>query len=113
MGEGGRQLSGGQRQRVALARAMLRDPQVLLLDEPTSAIDAESEQLIHRALKEFVRGRTTLIITHSLSPALLEYVSRIAVLDRGRMIATGSHTQLQATCPVYSQLFEGPRSAAA
>jgi len=113
VGEGGRQLSGGQRQRVALARAMLRDPQVLLLDEPTSAIDAESEQLIHRALKEFVRGRTTLIITHSLSPALLEYVSRIAVLDRGRMIATGSHTQLQATCPVYSQLFEGPRSAAA
>ena len=113
VGEGGRQLSGGQRQRVALARAMLRDPQVLLLDEPTSAIDAESELLIHRALKEFVRGRTTLIITHSLSPALLEYVTRIAVLDRGKSIATGSHTQLQATCPIYRQLFEGPLTAAA
>ena len=113
VGEGGRQLSGGQRQRVALARAMLRDPRVLLLDEPTSAIDAESELLIHRALKDFVRGRTTLIITHSLSPALLEYVSRIVVLDRGRAIATGSHTELQAACPIYRQLFEGPLQAAA
>ena len=113
VGEGGRQLSGGQRQRVALARAMLRDPRVLLLDEPTSAIDAESELLIHRALKDFVRGRTTLIITHSLSPALLEYVSRIVVLDRGRAIATGSHTELQAACPVYRQLFEAPLHAAA
>lgn len=113
VGEGGRQLSGGQRQRVALARAMLRDPQVLLLDEPTSAIDAESELLIHRALKDFVRGRTTLIITHSLSPALLEYVSRIVVLDRGRAIATGSHAELQAACPIYRQLFEGPLQAAA
>jgi ATP-binding cassette, subfamily B, bacterial MsbA len=113
VGEGGRQLSGGQRQRVALARAMLRDPRVLLLDEPTSAIDAESELLIHRALKDFVRGRTTLIITHTLSPALLEYVSRIVVLDRGRAIATGSHSDLQAACPIYRQLFEGPLSAAA
>ena len=113
VGEGGRQLSGGQRQRVALARAMLRDPRVLLLDEPTSAIDAESELLIHRALKDFVRGRTTLIITHSLSPALLEYVSRIVVLDRGRAIATGSHTELQAACPIYRQLFDGPLPAAA
>ena len=113
VGEGGRQLSGGQRQRVALARAMLRDPRVLLLDEPTSAIDAESELLIHRALKDFVRGRTTIIITHSLSPALLEYVSRIVVLDRGRAIATGSHSELQAACPIYRQLFEGSLPVAA
>ncbi len=113
VGEGGRQLSGGQRQRVALARAMLRDPRVLVLDEPTSAIDAESELLIHRALKDFVRGRTTIIITHSLSPALLEYVSRIVVLDRGRAIANGSHAELQAACPIYRQLFEGPLHAAA
>ena len=113
VGEGGRQLSGGQRQRVALARAMLRDPRVLVLDEPTSAIDAESELLIHRALKDFVHGRTTIIITHSLSPSLLEYVSRIVVLDRGRAIATGSHSELQAACPIYRQLFEGPLHAAA
>jgi ATP-binding cassette, subfamily B, bacterial MsbA len=114
VGEGGRQLSGGQRQRVALARAILRNPRVLILDEPTSAIDAESERLIHAALKEFVRGRTTFIITHSLSPALLEYVSRIVVLDRGRVMASGTHAELQAACPLYRRLWEShPQSAAA
>lgn len=108
VGEGGRQLSGGQRQRIALARAMLRDPSILILDEPTSAIDAESERLIHLALKDFARGRTTIVITHSLPPALLEFVTRLVVLDRGRVIATGSHSELLATCPLYRQLFEGP-----
>ncbi|MBS0202398.1 MAG: ABC transporter ATP-binding protein [Planctomycetes bacterium] len=106
VGEGGRQLSGGQRQRVALARAILRDPRLLILDEPTSAIDAESEFLIHSALKEFVQGRTTVIITHSLSPALLGYVSRIAVLERGKVVAVGTHRELQETSPVYRQLWE-------
>lgn len=113
VGEGGRQLSGGQRQRVALARAILRDPRLLILDEPTSAIDAESEELIHSALKEFTRNRTTLIITHTLSPALLDYVSRIVVLDRGKVVAVGTHSELQAVCPVYRQLWEAHPLASA
>jgi len=112
VGEGGRQLSGGQRQRVALARAILRDPRLLVLDEPTSAIDAESEDLIHAALREFVQGRTTVIITHDLCPALLKYVSRIVVIDRGRVIAMGTHSDLQSTCPQYQQFFETAGKAA-
>lgn len=112
VGERGQQLSGGQRQRVALARAILRDPKLLILDEPTSAIDAESEVLIHTALKAFVAGRTTLIITHTLSPALLEYISRIVVLDGGKVVAAGTHAELQAVCPIYRQLSEAPARAA-
>jgi subfamily B ATP-binding cassette protein MsbA len=113
VGQRGRELSGGQRQRIALARAILRDPPVLLLDEPTAAIDAESEQLIHQSLKQFVPGRTTLLITHQLGLAILSYVTRIVVLDRGRVVATGRHDELLTTCPVYQQLFASPRRLAA
>src|SRR6266436_4582673 len=67
VGEAGSKLSGGQKQRIALARTMLRDPGILILDEFTSQYDAESEALIHKALREFMRGRTTLVITHRLN----------------------------------------------
>ena len=99
-------LSGGQRQRVALARAMIRNPEILILDEATSAIDAQSEVLIHTALKSFVKGRTTFIITHSVTPSVLELVSRIVVMEHGRIIATGSHEQLLANCPQYGRLYQ-------
>uniref|UniRef100_A0A7C4QQN8 ABC transporter ATP-binding protein n=1 Tax=Schlesneria paludicola TaxID=360056 RepID=A0A7C4QQN8_9PLAN len=105
VGEGGRELSGGQRQRVALARAILRDPRILLLDEPTAAVDAQSERLIHESLREFVQGRTTLLVTHQLGQAVLQYVDRIVVLDRGRVLGIGRHEELQETCPLYCQLF--------
>ncbi len=105
VGDQGKQLSGGQRQRISLARAILRRPSILILDEPTSAIDAQSEQLIYASLKDFVVGRTTLLITHCLTPALLEFLTRIVVLDRGRVVATGSHRELLETCLVYQRLW--------
>jgi subfamily B ATP-binding cassette protein MsbA len=105
VGEKGQRLSGGQRQRVALARAMLREPSILILDEATSAIDASSERLIHEALRDFVAGRTTFLITHSVSPSILDFVSRIAVMDEGRLIAVGTHKMLIDSCSVYQRLF--------
>ena len=105
VGERGGRLSGGQRQRVTLARAILRDPAILILDEATSAIDAASEEVIHGVLRRFVRGRTTLLITHSLGPHLLELVTRLVVMDAGRIIATGSHDELLESCPAYREAF--------
>ena len=105
VGEKGSRLSGGQRQRIALARAILRDPAILILDEATSAIDSQSEFLIHKALAEFVRGRTTFIITHSVTNSILELVSRIVVMDQGRLCAVGTHAELLDSCPVYRTLY--------
>src|SRR5437879_6471849 len=81
VGGAGSQLSGGEKQRPALARAIVRDPSIFILDEFTSQIDAESEALIHRALKEFTRNRTTLLITHRVNT--LEMADRIVVVDNG------------------------------
>ncbi|MFV0442262.1 MAG: ABC transporter ATP-binding protein [Planctomycetaceae bacterium] len=106
IGERGKELSGGQRQRLALARAMVRDPSILIMDEATSAIDNESEALIHLALADFARERTVLLITHSMTPSLLKFVSRIVVLDDGQVLATGTHDQLLQSNVVYRRLFQ-------
>ncbi len=106
IGEQGLTLSGGQRQRVALARAVLTDPRLLLLDDATSAIDARVEAEIFDALREVMRGRTTLLIAHRRST--LELADRIAVLDGGRLSDIGTHEELQERSPLYRALLTDP-----
>jgi subfamily B ATP-binding cassette protein MsbA len=104
VGQGGGRLSGGQRQRIALARAILRDPAILILDEATSQIDLESEQLIHKVLEQFIRHRTTVIVTHRL--ATLALANRIVVMDAGRIADLGTHDQLLGRCDLYRRLHQ-------
>ncbi len=106
VGDRGHRLSGGQRQRVALARAILRDPAILILDEATSAVDVQSEQLIYGSLADLAKGRTTLIVTHAMTPVLLERISHVLVMEQGRIAAFGPHEIVLNTCPAYQRLFD-------
>lgn len=104
VGAAGHRLSGGQRQRIALARAILRDPELLILDEATSQIDLESEQLIHQALEEFASGRTVFLITHRLSTLTL--ADRILVMNAGLIEDFGTHAELIQRCDLYRRLHQ-------
>ncbi len=106
VGEQGLTFSGGQRQRIALARALLVDPPVLVMDDATSAVDVRVEAEIHTALRQIMRGRTTLLIAHRRST--LHLADRIAVLDAGRVVDVGAHEELTVRCPLYTMLLSGP-----
>jgi ABC transporter fused permease/ATP-binding protein len=104
VGERGVKLSGGQRQRIAIARAILADPKILMLDEATSNLDAESEALVQEALGRLMRGRTTLVIAHRLST--VRDADRILVFDHGRIVEHGSHDDLMLRRGIYHKLVE-------
>jgi ABC-type multidrug transport system fused ATPase/permease subunit len=105
VGERGVKLSGGQRQRIAIARAILKDPAILILDEATSSLDAESEKLVQGALDELMKNRTTLIIAHRL--ATIRKVDMIYVISEGRIIEKGRHEELaEMEAGLYSNLIK-------
>ncbi len=104
IGEKGFRLSGGERQRLAIARAILKNSPILILDEATSSLDAESESLVQAALANLMQNRTVLVIAHRLGT--IRRANRIAVLEDGRITAIASHDELLTTSPTYQRLYQ-------
>jgi ATP-binding cassette subfamily B protein len=104
IGEQGSDLSGGQRQRMALARALLLNPPILLLDDATASVDAQTEHEIQKAIANALRGRTTILVSNRIST--LRRADRIVMLSRGRIVECGSHAELMAANGPYRRLAE-------
>lgn len=102
IGELGNTLSGGQRQRIAIARALIKDPSILILDEPASALDAESKQQVQETIEQLQRGKTILCIAHQLST--VENFDKIIVMDKGRIVEQGTHHELLQRQGAYARL---------
>ena len=94
-------LSGGQRQRIAIARALLRNPQILMLDEATSSLDSKSESVVQKALNNLMKGRTTLVIAHRLSTVV--DADKIVFIEKGNLTGSGTHDELLQTHDMYRE----------
>jgi len=103
VGERGLSLSGGQKQRVAIARALLLDPQIVIFDDPLSAVDAEREEFILGKLREFFRGRTSILIAHRISAVM--HADHTIVIDKGRIVEQGTHEQLASFGGIYGRIW--------
>jgi ATP-binding cassette subfamily C protein len=103
IGRDGIRLSGGQRQRLAIARMILTDPKIVILDEATSALDTTTEQRLHYALREFLHGRTTIIIAHRLSA--VKQADRVLVFEDGSIVEQGHHDELINLQGLYASLY--------
>ena len=109
LGGGAARLSGGERQRVSIARALVREPEILVLDEPASALDAQAEVAINRTLRQVAKGRTVIAVTHRIAPAATD---RILVMSAGRLIEDGTHAELIALGGVYAALWRAQNFSA-
>ena len=103
VGERGVRLSGGQRQRISIARAFLKDAPILLLDEPTAAVDVEAEQKIQEAVERIASGRTVIVIAHRLST--IRNAGRIYVVNGGKIAETGNHGELLERRGIYAEMY--------
>lgn len=103
IGQGGVNFSGGQKQRLSIARALVKKPEILILDDSTSAVDIETERKIKQGLKQYTKGMTVLLIAQRITS--VADCDRILVLDQGELVGNGTHKELLATCPTYQEIY--------